>query len=71
VTYDLANLPDPDSLGPEELKELLAQLEDFYRDVESQEPEDEDSEEYEAWLEDLEETEAFIEEIRERMEEKQ
>jgi hypothetical protein len=65
--FDLARLPDPDSLTPEELRDLLAQLEDFYREVDAREPEDEESEEYDAWLEDLEEIQDLMDDLTDRL----
>ncbi len=65
--FDLARLPDPDSLTPEELRDLLAQLEDFYREVDAREPEDEESEEFDAWLEDLEEIQDLMDDLTDRL----
>ena len=68
MEFDLTDLPDLSSLNPDELRGLLSRLEDLYRDVEAQEPEDEDSEEYESWLDDLEEVEDLMDEIEEKLE---
>ena len=69
MEFDLTALPDPASLNPEELRSLFIQLETFYGEVEAQEPEDEDSEEYESWLDNLDEIEELMDEIRDRLEE--
>ena len=63
MRFDLSNLPDPASLDPQSLRDLYAQLEELYSDVEMQEPEDEESEAYETWLNDLEEVEDLMDEI--------
>ena len=62
------DLPDLSSLDPDELRILLSQLSALYSDIEAQEPEDEDSEEYESWLDDLEEVEDLMDEIEEKLE---
>ena len=61
MNFDLNDLPDLDLLDPQSLKDLYAQLEGLYADVELQEPEDEDSDDYEAWLDDLDEIEERLE----------
>ena len=68
MDFDLTNLPDLSSLDPEELRALSSRLEDLYLQVEAQEPDDEEGEEYEAWLDDLEEVEDLMDEIEERLE---
>ena len=68
MNFDLNDLPDLDLLDPQSLKDLYTQLEGLYADVELQEPEDEDSDDYEAWLDDLDEIEDLMEEIEERLE---
>ena len=68
MEFDLTDLPDLSSLNPDELRGLLSRLEDLYRDVEAQEPDDEECEEYDAWLDDLEEIEDLMDEIEERLE---
>ncbi len=68
MNFDLNDLPDLDLLDPQSLKDLYAQLEGLYADVELQEPEDEDSDDYEAWLDDLDWIEDLMEEIEERLE---
>ena len=68
MDFDLTNLPDLSSLDPEELRALFSRLEDLYHQVEAQEPDDEEGEEYEAWLDDLEEVEDLMDEIEERLE---
>ena len=45
MKFDFSRLPDPDTLDAGSLRELYSQLEEFYSEVESQEPEDEESEE--------------------------
>ena len=57
MKFDLSQLPDPDTLDTGSLRELYSQLEELYGEIEAQEPEDEESEEYDAWLDDLEELE--------------
>ncbi len=69
MEFDLNNLPDLSSLGPEELRALSSRLEDLYNELEAQEPDDEECEEYEDWLNDLEEVEDLMDEIEERLEE--
>ena len=54
MEFDLTDLPDLSALSPDELRSLHSRLEAFYNEVEAQEPDDEDSEEYESWLDDLE-----------------
>lgn len=71
MEFDLNDLPDLSSLDPEELRALSARLEDLYREVEAQEPDDEECEEYDAWLEDLEEIEDLMDEIEERLEDEE
>ena len=71
MELDLNDLPDLSSLDPEELRVLFARLEDLYREVEAQEPDDEECEEYDAWLEDLEEIEDLMDEIEERLEDEE
>ena len=71
MEFDLNDLPDLSSLDPEELRVLFARLEDLYREVEAQEPDDEECEEYDAWLEDLEEIEDMMDEIEERLEDEE
>ena len=68
MEYDLNSLPDLSSLDPEGLRALSSRLEDLYSEVEAQEPDDEECEEYDAWLEDLEEIEDLMDEISERLE---
>ncbi len=68
MRFDLTDFPDPASLDPQALRDLYAQLEELYDEVELQEPEDDESEEYEAWLNDLEEVEDFMEQIEEQLE---
>ena len=68
MRFALSRSPDPCSLDSQSLRDLYAQLEDFYGEVESQEPEDDETDEYEAWLVDLEEIEDLLEEIREMLE---
>ena len=68
MEFDLNNLPDLSSLDPEELRALSSRLEDLYREVEAQESDDEECEEYDAWLDDLEEIEDLMDEIEERLE---
>ena len=68
MEFDLNNLPDLSSLDPEELRALSSRLEDLYREVEAQEPDDAECEEYDAWLDDLEEIEDLMDEIEERLE---
>ena len=62
MEFDLNHLPDLASLDPDSLRALFSRLEDLYDDVDAQEPEDEDSEEYESWLEDLDEIEDLMDE---------
>ena len=71
MEFDLNDLPDLSSLDPEELRAFSARLEDLYHEVEAQEPDDEEGEEYEAWLDDLEEIEDLMDEIEERLEEEE
>ena len=71
MEFDLNDLPDLSSLDPEELRALFVRLEDLYREVEEQEPVDEECEEYDAWLEDLEEIEDLMDEIEERLEDEE
>ena len=71
MEFDLNNLPDLSSLDPEELRALFARLEDLYGEIEAQEPDDEECEEYDAWLEDLEEIENLMDEIEERLEDEE
>ena len=68
MRFDLTDFPDPSSLDPQALRDLYAQLEELYGEVEIQEPEDDESEEYEAWLNDLEEVEDLMEQIEEQLE---
>ncbi len=68
MRFDLTDFPDPASLDPQALRDLYAQLEELYDEVELQEPEDDESEEYDAWLNDLEEVEDFMEQIEEQLE---
>ena len=67
MEFDLNNLPDLSSLDPEELRALSSRLEDLYREVEAQEPDDEECEEYDTWLDDLEEIEDLMDEIEEKV----
>ena len=69
MEFDLNRIPDLDTLNRDSLQTLLRQLEELYREVDTQEPEDEDSEEYEDWLTDLNDVEDLMEEIEERLEE--
>ena len=68
MNFDLSNLPDLNTLNRDSLQVLLRQLEELYSEVDSQEPEDEDSDEYEDWLNDLEEVQDLMDEIQERLE---
>lgn len=68
MTFDLTNLPPLSSLSPDKLRALHADLEELCAEVESQEPDDEESEEYDAWLDDLEEIEDLMEEVTEQLE---
>ena len=68
MEFDMSDLPDLSTLQPEELRALFSRLEDLYHEVEMQEPDDEECEEYEAWLDDLEEIEDLMDEIEERLE---
>ena len=62
---DLEDL-DVSALQPEERSELRRQAEALYADLESREPEDEESEEYYAWLEQLDALEDLLEDLAER-----
>ena len=68
MTFDLSNLPPLSSLNHESLLRLRDDLRELYHEVESLEPDDEESEEYESWLEDLEEIDDMMDEITERLE---
>ena len=68
MTFDLTNLPPLSSLSPDKLRALQADLDELYAEVESQEPDEEESEEYDAWLDDLEEIEDLMEEVTEQLE---
>ena len=43
MTFDLTNLPPLSSLSPDKLRALHADLEELYAEVESQEPDDEET----------------------------
>ena len=68
MDFDLTNLPDLDTLDRDALGRLLVQLEALYREVDAQEPEDEESDEYEDWLNDLDEIQDWMEEVQDRLE---
>ena len=68
MEFNLSDLPDLSSMTPEDLRSLLLRLQDLYGEVETQEPKDEESEEYEDWLTDLEEIEDLMEEVTEQLE---
>lgn len=68
MDFDLTNLPDLDTLDRDALGRLLVQLETLYREVDAQEPEDEESDEYEDWLNDLDEIQDWMEEVQDRLE---
>ena len=68
MEFDLTDLPDPDTLDRASLQALFSRLEDFYDEVESREPDDEESAEYEDWLNDLDEIQDLMDEIEDRLE---
>ena len=67
MEFDLNCLPDLDSLDPEALQTLLAQLEELYHKTDLREPEEEDSEAYDEWLEELEEIQDLMDDIEDRL----
>ncbi len=61
--------PDLDAMSEDELRDLLAQLDELYDRQQALEPDDEDSDEYDEWEESLEEIDDLIDDIRDRLEE--
>ena len=60
---------DPEELEAEELEPLLGRLEEIYDELNAEEPDDEESDEYEEWLEMMEDLDSLMDDIRDRMEE--
>ena len=60
---------DIDDMTREELSGLLGRLKDLYDDVLTQEPEDDESEEYLDWVEGLEALDDLMDDITDRLEE--
>ncbi len=67
MEFDLNRLPDLDSLDPEALRTLLAQLDELYHETDLLEPEEEEEEAYDEWLEELEEIQDLMDEIEDRL----
>ena len=61
--------PDLDAMDEDELRDLLARLDELYDRQQALEPDDEDSDEYEEWEEGLEDIDDLIDDIRDRLEE--
>lgn len=59
--------PDIYEMTPEQLEAYLTELKRLRTALDSSEPEDIDSEEYEAWADEHEELEDFIDEVQERL----
>ena len=57
------------SMNGEELRDLLARLDELYNRRQALEPDDEESDDYDEWEESLEEIDDLIDDIRDRLEE--
>ena len=69
LTLFPAELPDPSAMGREELIDLRAAVAGWIARLDQEEPEDMDSEEYEAWGDRHEALEDLADDILDRLEE--
>ncbi len=68
--WDILLEEDIEAMAEEDLKEYLGKLKSQLEDLSEEEPEDEDSEEYDVWADAHEDLEDRIDEVKELLEEK-